>query len=81
MSSLKSQVSGWIGEKVTRIAIFLSLDKKIYHRFHDVIINSPDSTNQLDHVIISPAEFLSSGLKTCRVGSLGQRRIQIGPRV
>ena len=39
---------------MTRIAIFLSLDKKIYHRFHDVIINSPDGTTQLDHVIISP---------------------------
>ena len=54
MGSLKSQVRGWIGEKMTRIAIFLSLDKKIYQRFHDVIINSPDGTTQLDHVIISP---------------------------
>ena len=54
MSSLKSLVRGWIGEKMTSLAIFLSLDKKIYQRFHDVIINSPDGTTQLDHVIISP---------------------------
>ena len=54
MSSIKSNFKGWFGEKMTAVGMFLSLDKSTYRRFHDVIINAPDGTTQIDHVIISP---------------------------
>ena len=53
MSSFKSQVRGWIGEKATQAGIFFSLDSKIYKAFHDVIIRSGNGTTQIDHIIVS----------------------------
>lgn len=54
MGSIKSNFKGWFGEKMTAVGMFLSLNKSTYKRFHDVIINAPDGTTQIDHVIISP---------------------------
>ena len=46
-------LKGWFGEKLTALGLFALLDDRIYHRFHDVIINAPDGTTQIDHIIVS----------------------------
>ena len=45
---------GWFGEKKTQFNLWLSLDTKLYLRFHDVIIPSSHGTTQIDHVLVSP---------------------------
>ncbi|MGL4722363.1 MAG: NERD domain-containing protein [Desulfovibrionaceae bacterium] len=45
---------GWLGEKETQFNLWLSLDKKLYQRIHDVIIPSSHGTTQIDHILISP---------------------------
>ncbi|MCB9356044.1 MAG: NERD domain-containing protein [Lewinellaceae bacterium] len=44
---------GWIGEKKATFFLWLSLRKKSYHKFHDVILPSKNGTTQIDHLIIS----------------------------
>jgi len=44
---------GWFGEIKTTFNMWLLLDKKIYHRFHDVIIPSANGTTQIDHILVS----------------------------
>lgn len=44
---------GWIGEKKASLHLWLSLSRKSYHRFHDIILNSQNGTVQIDHLIIS----------------------------
>ena len=48
-----SQFRGWIGEKKAAFYLWLSLDKTIYHRFHDITILANNGTTQIDHLIIS----------------------------
>ena len=45
---------GWLGEKKTQFSLWLSLDTKLYQRFHDVIILSNNGTTQIDHILVSP---------------------------
>jgi predicted RNA-binding Zn-ribbon protein involved in translation (DUF1610 family) len=45
---------GWVGEKKTQFNLWLSLDAKLYQRFHDVIIPSKHGTTQIDHILVSP---------------------------
>ncbi len=45
---------GWFGEKLTTFNMWLSLDAKVYRRFHDVIIPGKNGTTQIDHLLISP---------------------------
>jgi restriction system protein len=45
---------GWFGEKKTTFNMWLSLNKEIYRRFHDVIIPSKNGTTQIDHILVSP---------------------------
>ena len=45
---------GWIGEQKTELSLWFSLDKKLYRRFHDVIIPSSNGTTQIDHILVSP---------------------------
>lgn len=54
MESLKNNFKGCVGEKMTAFGMVLSLDKSIYKRFHNLIINAPDGTTQIDHVVVSP---------------------------
>ena len=44
---------GWIGEKKTAFYLWLSLPKKSYHKFHNIILPSKNGTTQIDHLIIS----------------------------
>ncbi len=45
---------GWFGEQKTEFNLWFSLDKKLYRRFHDVIIPSSNGTTQIDHILVSP---------------------------
>ncbi|MBX8575634.1 nuclease-related domain-containing protein [Pseudomonas cichorii] len=44
---------GHIGELLVRFAAHRHLDKKIYRRLHNVTLNTPDGTTQIDHVFLS----------------------------
>ena len=44
---------GWLGEKKTAFHLWLSLTRKTYPRFHNIIIPSKNGTTQIDHLIIS----------------------------
>jgi len=46
-------IKGWIGEKLTTLGMWAMLDKNIYHRFDNVIVNTPNGTTQVDHVLVS----------------------------
>jgi len=48
-----SLFKGWIGEKKTMFYLWLSLSKKSYHKFHNVIILSNNGTTQFDHIVVS----------------------------
>lgn len=45
---------GWLGEAKTTFKMWLTLDSKIYHKFHNVIIPSKNGTAQIDHLLVSP---------------------------
>jgi restriction system protein len=49
-----SMLKGWFGEKKTTFIMWLSLDAKIYHRFHNAIIPAVNGTTQIDHLLVSP---------------------------
>lgn len=46
-------IKGWIGEKVTTLGMWVMLDKKVYRRVDNVIVNTPNGTTQIDHVLVS----------------------------
>lgn len=45
---------GWFGEILTTLNMWISLDGKVYIRFHDVIIPTNNGTCQIDHILVSP---------------------------
>lgn len=44
---------GHIGELLVRIVAHMKLDKSEYRRLHNITLNTPDGTTQIDHVIMS----------------------------
>ena len=55
ISLLKSPwAKGHIGALLVRLFAHLQLDKQIYRRLHNVTLNTPDGTTQIDHVFLSP---------------------------
>jgi restriction system protein len=47
-------VKGHIGELLVRLFAHWQLDKQTYRRLHNVTLNTPDGTTQIDHVFLSP---------------------------
>ncbi|WP_460421542.1 nuclease-related domain-containing protein [Pseudomonas sp. ZL2] len=45
---------GHIGEFLVRLFARWQLDKHIHHRLHNVTLNTPNGTTQIDHVFLSP---------------------------
>jgi restriction system protein len=45
---------GWFGEQKTTFNMWLSLDSRIYRRYHNIIIPSKNGTTQIDHLLVSP---------------------------
>ena len=55
LSLLKSPLAkGHIGELLVRFFAYRQLDKCTYRRLHNVTLNTPDGTTQIDHVFLSP---------------------------
>lgn len=50
---LENLISGWIGEKAAAVGMWFGLDKRIYRRFHNLIVPSNYGTTQIDHVLVS----------------------------
>ncbi|QIR16081.1 nuclease-related domain-containing protein [Shewanella aestuarii] len=46
-------IRGWLGEKKTRLNLWVSLNSQIYRKFHDLYIPTFSGTAQIDHLIIS----------------------------
>ncbi|MBD9412974.1 NERD domain-containing protein [Pseudomonas sp. PDM16] len=52
---LKSRwAKGHIGELLVRMFAHWQLDKQTYRRLHNVTLNTPDGTTQIDHVFLAP---------------------------
>jgi ribosomal protein L37AE/L43A len=47
-------LKGWLGEQLVRLYAHWTLDKGVYRRFHDITLDTPDGTTQIDHVFLSP---------------------------
>jgi restriction system protein len=45
---------GHIGELLVRLFAHFQLDKQVYRRLHNVTLNTPDGTTQIDHVPSPP---------------------------
>lgn len=45
---------GHIGELLVRLFAHWQLDKQTYRRLHNVTLDTPDGTTQIDHVFLSP---------------------------
>ncbi len=55
ISLLKSPwAKGHIGELQVRFFAHRQLDERTYRRLHNVTLNTPDGTTQVDHVFLSP---------------------------
>ncbi|XXF08134.1 NERD domain-containing protein [Pseudomonas sp. D2-3] len=55
ISLLKSPwAKGHIGELLVRFFAHRQLDERTYRRLHNVTLNTPDGTTQIDHVFLSP---------------------------
>ncbi len=48
-----SWAKGHIGEALVRLFAHLQLDKHTYPRLHNVTLNTPDGTTQIDHIFLS----------------------------
>ncbi|MEN6669091.1 NERD domain-containing protein [Psychrobacter sp. B38] len=52
--SLKSSFKGFLGETVINVAMWLKLDKEVYHRLNNVTLPLANGgSTQIDHVIVS----------------------------
>ncbi|HCT74745.1 MULTISPECIES: NERD domain-containing protein [Psychrobacter] len=52
--SLKSTFKGFLGETVINVAMWLKLEKDVYHRLNNVTLPlANDGSTQIDHVIVS----------------------------
>jgi len=45
---------GWFGEQLVGFFAHYCLDRQIYRRLHNVTLDTPDGTTQIDHVFLSP---------------------------
>lgn len=51
-------LKGWLGEKTVTLGMWLSLNHRVYQRFHDVVVPSGNGTTQIDHILVSPFGIL-----------------------
>lgn len=48
-----SLFQGWLGEMKAIFYMWLSIDKKTYRKFHNLILPSVNGTTQIDHLLVS----------------------------
>ncbi|HGM5584209.1 MULTISPECIES: nuclease-related domain-containing protein [Pseudomonas] len=44
---------GYLGELLVRYFVWLKLDEQVYRSLHNITLDTPDGTTQIDHVFIS----------------------------
>lgn len=44
---------GYLGELLVRYFAYLQLDERTYRRLHNITLDTPDGTTQIDHVFVS----------------------------
>lgn len=60
---------------MTTLGLWLFLDRKVYRRFHNVIVPTSNGTTQIDHILVSPFGLFVIETKNIRgwiFGSAGQ---------
>lgn len=67
-------VKGWLGELWVRFYACMKLDKHVYRRLHDVTLDTPDGTTQIDHVFVSPFGIFVLETKNMRGWIFGTER-------
>jgi hypothetical protein len=51
-----NSIKGWLGEKVTILGMWAMLDKNVYRRVDNVIVNTPNGTTQIDRILVNAEE-------------------------
>ncbi|MGP5437428.1 nuclease-related domain-containing protein [Psychrobacter alimentarius] len=52
--SLKSTLKGFLGETVINVAMWLKLEKDVYHRLNGITLPRVNGgSTQIDHIIVS----------------------------
>ena len=75
---------GQIGELLVRLFAHWQLDRQTYRRLHNVTLNTPDGTTQIDHVFLSPygifvLETVSVILQVASFKLTGKRLFRMAP--
>ncbi|MCR9153970.1 MAG: NERD domain-containing protein [Bacteroidetes bacterium] len=65
------RLKGWFGEKKTAFIMWLFLNGKSYHRFHNLIIPSKKGSSQIDHLIVSRQGFFIVETKNLKAWVFG----------
>ena len=65
---------GWFGELLVRTFARLKLDGQVYRRLHNVTLDTPDGTTQIDHVFLSPFGIFVLETKNMRGWIFGGER-------
>ncbi|WP_264876287.1 nuclease-related domain-containing protein [Vibrio agarivorans] len=69
-----ASLKGWFGEKKTALNLWVSLNNKTYHRFHDLILPSHNGTTQIDHLLVSKYGFFIVETKNMKGWIFGDER-------
>ncbi|MCB1878082.1 MAG: NERD domain-containing protein [Chromatiales bacterium] len=68
------EAKGFFGELVIRFLGWVGLDKTVYRRLHNVTIELPDGTTQIDHVFVSRYGIFVVETKTLKGWIFGSER-------
>ncbi len=65
---------GWFGEFLVRTFAYFKLNGQVYRRLHNVTLDTPDGTTQIDHVFLSPFGIFVLETKNMRGWIFGGER-------
>lgn len=73
--SLLNNFKSWLGELEIRFIYWIALDKKIYHKFHNITLPTSDGgSTQIDYIIISVYGIFVVEIKTMNGWIYGQEK-------
>ena len=73
--SILNNLRGWLGEQEIRFIYWMFLDKKIYHKFYNVILPKFDGgTTQIDYIIVSVYGIFVIEIKTMNGWIYGEEK-------
>ncbi|MGE6245748.1 nuclease-related domain-containing protein [Psychrobacter proteolyticus] len=72
--SLKSSFKGFLGETVINVAMWLKLEKDVYHRLNGITLpRANGGSTQIDHIIVSVYGIFVIETKTIKAGYMVAR--------